>query len=128
MGSSASGRQGCDRRGQPVDTEHISPSLDQVLSTLRRRAPWVLVCFLVVTVAAFAFSKAQTKRYTATASLVFNNDQLGQQAAGLQPVSVNNQQAQQSTNVKLVLLGDMAQRTATTLGGGLTKEKVSESL
>jgi hypothetical protein len=43
-----------------------------------------------------------------SASLVFNNNQLGQQVAGLPVASSNNQLAQQNTNLKLVQLGDMA--------------------
>ena len=111
-----------------MDSEQTSLSLEQILSILRRRAPVVLLCFVLVAVAAFAFSKGQTKRYTATATLVFNNNQQGQQAAGFQPVSINNQQAQQNTNVKLVQLGAMAERTAKLLGRGLTKQTVSKSL
>jgi succinoglycan biosynthesis transport protein ExoP len=113
-------------------TEHANPgsnlSLEQAIGVLRRRWPWVLICFVLFAGAAFAYSKHQTKKYTATASLVFNNNQTNQQAAGLQAVSVNNQQAQQNTNVKLVQLGDMSSKTALKLGQGLTKEKVSESL
>src|SRR5258707_6796162 len=111
-----------------MDTYHASLNLEQVLSILRRRAPWIALCFVLVTVAAFLFSAQQTKRYTSTAALVFNNNQLSQQAAGLQPVNVNNQQSQQNTNVKLVQLGDMAQRTAERLSHGLTSKKVGASL
>jgi capsular exopolysaccharide synthesis family protein len=104
-------------------------NLERGLGVLRRRAPWIVLCVVLVAAAAFGFSKHQTKKYTATASLVFNNSQLGQQAAGLQAVpSGGSQQSQQSTNLKLVGLGDMAERTATRLGQGLTKEKVREDL
>ena len=43
-------------------------------------------------------------------------------------MSSNSQQAQQNTNLKLVQLGDMAAKTASLLGQGLTKEKVSADL
>jgi uncharacterized protein involved in exopolysaccharide biosynthesis len=99
-----------------------------VLGVLRRRAGWILLCFVLVAAAAYGFSKHQTKKYTVTASLVFNNNQLGQQVAGLPAVASNNQQAQQNTNLKLVQLGDMADKTAGLLGQGLTKEKVSANL
>jgi succinoglycan biosynthesis transport protein ExoP len=111
-----------------MDSEQISLSLEQILSILRRRAPWILSCFVLVTVTAFAFSKAQTRRYTATAALVFNNNQLGQQVAGLPAASGESQQAQQNTNLKLVQLGDMAATTARVLGQGLTKQSVSADL
>jgi succinoglycan biosynthesis transport protein ExoP len=102
--------------------------LEQGLSVLRRRWLWVLLCCVVVTVAAYGFSKSQTKRYTATASLVFNNNQLSQQAAGLPAVTNSDPTAQQATNVELVQLGDMATKTADQLGNGLTREKVLKAL
>jgi capsular exopolysaccharide synthesis family protein len=111
-----------------TDTDQPNLSIEQVVGLLRRRAPWILLCFVLVSAAAYGFSKHQTKKYTATASLVFNNQQLSQQVAGFQPVSGSNQQAQQNTNLKLVQLGDMAARTAGQLGQGLTKEEVSADL
>jgi polysaccharide biosynthesis transport protein len=111
-----------------MDTEQTNLSLEQVLGILRRRAGWIALCFVLVAAAAYGFSKHQTKKYTATASLVFNNNQLGQQVAGLPAVVSGNQQAQQNTNLKLVQLGDMAAKTAGLLGQGLTKEKVSAEL
>jgi uncharacterized protein involved in exopolysaccharide biosynthesis len=55
--------------------------LEQVLGVLRRRAPWIALCLVLVAAAAYGFSKHQTKKYTATASLVFNNNQEAQQVA-----------------------------------------------
>jgi polysaccharide biosynthesis transport protein len=111
-----------------METEQTNLGLEQVLGVLRRRAPWILLCFVLAAGAAYGFSKHQTKKYTATASLVFNNNQQAQQVAGLQAVSSNNQLALQNTNLKLVQLGDMAAKTADLLGQGLTKEKVKEDL
>jgi polysaccharide biosynthesis transport protein len=111
-----------------MDTEQTNLSLEQVLAILRRRTPWILLCFVLVAGAAYGFSKHQIKKYTATASLVFNNNQLSQQVAGLPVASASNPQAQQNTNLKLVQLGDMAAKTADLLGQGLTKERVSGDL
>jgi capsular exopolysaccharide synthesis family protein len=111
-----------------MDAEQTSLGLEQVLGVLRRRAGWILLCFVLVAAAAYGFSKHQTKRYTATASLVFNNNQQAQQVAGLPVAGSSSQQAQQNTNLKLVQLGDMAAKTAGLLGQGLTKEKVSADL
>jgi succinoglycan biosynthesis transport protein ExoP len=102
--------------------------LEQVLGVLRRRALVIALCAVVTAVAAFGLSRHQTKQYTATASLVFNNNQPGQQLAGLPATSASNQLAQQNTNLKLVQIGDMAAKTATLLGGALTEEKVSASV
>jgi len=107
-----------------MDSERTNLSLEQALDAIRRRALWIVLCVLVVTGSAYAFSKHQTKMYTATASLVFSNNQLSQQVAGLPVASSNNQLAQQNTNLKLVQLGDMAAKTAGTLGQGLTKDSV----
>ena len=112
-----------------MDIEQANLGIEQVVSVLRRRAPWILLCFVLVGAAAFGFSRHQTKKYTATAWLVFDNNQINQQAAGLQVVSAGTgQQAQQNTNLKLVQLGDMAEKTAIRLGQGLTKGQVSKAL
>jgi succinoglycan biosynthesis transport protein ExoP len=109
--------------------EKASLSLEQALGLLRRRAPWILFCFVLAIAAAYGFSTHQTKKYTATSSLVFSTNQLSQEVAGLQAVgSGATPQALQNTNVKLVQLGDMASRTAALLGQGLSKEKVSSAL
>ena len=120
---------GCDESDSRMDTEQANVSLEHVLGILRRRAPWIVLCFVLVAAAAYGFSKHQTKKYTATASLVFNNDQLSQQVAGLQAVgNSSNEQAQENTNLKLVHLGDMATKTAALLGRGLTKERINADL
>jgi succinoglycan biosynthesis transport protein ExoP len=103
-------------------------SLERVLSVLRRRAPWIVLSVVLVAGAAFAVSRHQPKKYTATAVLVFNDSQTNQQAAGLQAVNINNQQALQNTNVKLVQLGDMSAKTAAKLDHGLTEEDVRANL
>jgi capsular exopolysaccharide synthesis family protein len=111
-----------------MDTERTSLSLEQALDVLRRRAAWIILCFLIVTGAAYGVSEQQTKKYTATAALVFNNSQPSQQVAGLPVVNSNSQQALENTNVKLAKLGDMAEKTAALLDHGLTKKKVNENL
>ncbi len=107
---------------------HEEINVDRVMGTLRRRAPWVLLCVLLAAGAAFALSKLETKHYTATASLVFGDNQINQQIAGLQSSDANNLQSQQATNLQLVRLGDMAAQTASQLDHGLTKKKVQDSL
>ena len=99
-----------------------------MLAVLRRRAPWILLCLFLVAGAAYGFSKQEAKKYTTTASLVFNNNQIGQQVAGLAVESSGNQQPQQQTNVKLVELGDMSAKTASLIGHGLSKEAVSDAI
>lgn len=111
-----------------MDTEQGNLGTEKVLSVLRRRATWILPCFVLVAGAAYGFSKHQTKKYTATAALAFNNNQLGQQIAGLSASSSSGPLAQQASNIELVRFGDMAAKTASLLGHGLTGEKVSAGL
>jgi capsular exopolysaccharide synthesis family protein len=109
------------------DSEAIS--LERALGILRRRTPLVALCIVVVAGAAFGFSKQKTKQYTAAASLAFNSNPLSRQIAGL-PVSNASSAllAQEASNVELVKGGDMAAKTASLLGHGLTEEKVFGSL
>jgi len=105
-----------------------SDALDfaQALRVIRRRALLVLFCAIVVAAAAFGFSKLQTKEYTATASLIFRNTPLSQQVAGISPTGTTSQLAQQTSNVELVGLGDMAALTARRLG--LSEAEVREAV
>lgn len=111
-----------------VPDQEQALDLEQVLAILRRRAPIIALCLILVAASAFAFSKAQTKKYTATASLVFNNAQISQQVAGLQAVNTNEPKAQQSTNIKLLEIGPTATQTAQKLDDGLTEKQVKASL
>lgn len=111
-----------------TDSEHANLSVEQVLGVVRRRAPWIFLCCVLVAGAAYGLSKHQTKKYTATASLVFNDNQQAQQVAGLAVANSNEQVARENTNLRLVELGDMAEKTASRLGSGLTKEKVKQAI
>jgi capsular exopolysaccharide synthesis family protein len=102
-------------------------NLEQALSILRRRLPLIALCFILGAGLAFAFSKHQPKEYTATAALVFNDNQLSQQVAGLQATGSGDPQMQQSTNVQLVELGGDAS-TARLIGGGVTPKDITNSL
>jgi capsular exopolysaccharide synthesis family protein len=109
-------------------SEALDPK--QVLGIVRRRGPLVVLCVVVVAGAAFWFSKQETKKYTASASLVFNNNPLGQQIAGLPASGLSSSDllAQEANNVALVKGGAMAARTASLLGHGLTEERIADSL
>ncbi len=111
-----------------MDKEQGSTGLEQTLEMVRGHVRLLGVCLVVAALAAYVYSKHEVARYTATASLVFNNEGLDQQAAGLPVVSSNDQPAQQNTNLKLVELGDTASRTAQRLRDGLTKQQVAESV
>jgi succinoglycan biosynthesis transport protein ExoP len=103
-------------------------NVEHILGVLRRRGPVILLCFVLAAGAALAVSKGQTKKYTATASIAFSSNSLSQQIAGLQGGGSANPLVQQANNLELVRLGDMAAKTATLLGHGLTAAKVSEAM
>jgi succinoglycan biosynthesis transport protein ExoP len=101
--------------------------LEQAIRILRHRGPLIALCVVVVAGAAYLYSKHETKKYTAVASVAFSSNPLSEQIAGLQ-TPTGNQLVQQAGNLELVRLGDMAAKTATQLGHGLTEEKVAGSL
>jgi capsular exopolysaccharide synthesis family protein len=111
-----------------MDSEQTSQGIEQTLGILRRRVSWILLCVVLVAGTAYGYSKHQTKKYTAIAALNFSADQLGQQIAGLSSGGGISAQAQQTTDLELVRVGNMAAKTASLLGHGLTAEKVSSSL
>ncbi len=109
--------------------EQEALNLEQALRVLRRRVPLIVLCMVVVAGAAYGYSKHQTKKYTATASLSFSNNPLSQLISGLSASGGGSSSlAQQASNLELVRLGDMAAKTARQLGHGLTEGKVGESV
>jgi Mrp family chromosome partitioning ATPase len=110
-------------RVQAHTDEH---NLDRLLGVARRRGIWIVLCVVVAAGVAYALSKRQTKEYTATSSLLFSNNQLSQQIAGI-PIGVAGQ-LQSGSDERLVRVGNMAEETASTLGRGLTATRVAASL
>lgn len=111
-----------------MDSRTDAINVEKLLQVLRRRWPLLVLCLVIAGGAAFAVSEQQTKKYTASVALLFRSPGLDQQASGLQPVSTPDPQRGAATNVKLVKLGDVAVRTARTVGHGITPEEVSRSI
>jgi succinoglycan biosynthesis transport protein ExoP len=103
-------------------------NFEQVVGVLRRRAPLILLCCVLAAGAAYGFSKRQAKRYATTASVIFSNNSLSQQIAGLSSSGGTTAQAQQANDVELVRGGETAAKTAGRIGRGLTAEKVANSV
>ncbi len=105
-------------------------NLEQVLDILRRRAPVIGLCVLLIGAVAFGIATREAKKYTATASLAFESSSLNQQIVGLSSnvSSTAGLLAQHANQLELVRRGDMAQKTAQALGHGSTPEKVASSL
>jgi capsular exopolysaccharide synthesis family protein len=105
-----------------MDAAQSDLSLHQALAIARRLLPWIVLCVVAAAGAAYGVSKNQTKKYTATAVLFFKSSQPSQQIVGL-PSTPSNES--QTNIVKLVQFGDVAAKTAHTLGRGLTAGDVS---
>ncbi len=116
-------------RTNTTGTRVAPTGIEHALRVLRRRWWVIAVCFLLTTVAAFALSKAQTKRYTATSSLLFSDSNVAAEASGVTPSAPSNAAGQFETNIALVLLGDaVPQRTAAKIGGGITAAQVKSAV
>ncbi|HEX8066711.1 MAG TPA: polysaccharide biosynthesis tyrosine autokinase [Thermoleophilaceae bacterium] len=101
-----------------------------LLHILRRRIGVVLACALLLPGAALAFSLAQEKQYSASSSLLFRDPQFDQKLFGstvFEPIRDPAREAE--TNVKLVSLDVVADRTARALTGRrLTKGDVQSKV
>ena len=111
-----------------LDLARAGSQLVGALRVLRQRAPLILLCTIVTALAAFGFSSGQAHEYTATADVLFTNQQLAQQAAGLQVVPTSNPQPDQDTDLKLATLPRVASETAAALGHGLTAREVASNV
>ncbi len=112
-----------------TEPERLGP--ERALTVLRHRW-WVIALVAILTAgASFAFSKRQPDQYTATASVLFQNPQLGQQESGLQVtlLSPAEDPTIMATNVQLLTQqSGGAASTAHIVGHGLTASAVSQSI
>lgn len=111
-------------REAQVQEEHGAPLA--VLRMLRRRIRVVVICALLVPLAAVAFSVSQQKEYAATASLLFRDPQLDQKLFGSTVFAPSNDPAREAaTNAKLVSLDVVAARTSKALHGRMSASAIS---
>jgi polysaccharide biosynthesis transport protein len=103
------------------------PDLRRILAGLIRRAPLIVACTLLTAGAALVFSLQQTKQYTADASLLFRDPGFDQRLFGSSAPFVDPTR-EAATNISLVSLEAIANRTAATLGGGLTGDEISSKV
>lgn len=100
--------------------------LDRVLRVLRGRIGMIALCTVLVTASAIAFSLSQQKLYSSGAGLLFRDAQLDQKLFGSSTLPPSTDPArEEATNVNLVGLQAIAQRTAVALGGGATAASVA---
>jgi len=102
----------------------------QIMGILRHRLPLIAACVVIATGAAYGFSKRETKKYTTTASIVFNDNTLSQQIAGLgvSASTASSLLAEQAGNLELVRGSGVAAKTASLVGHGLTPADVASSV
>ncbi|MFL5779856.1 MAG: YveK family protein, partial [Thermoleophilaceae bacterium] len=99
---------------QPADQNLAS----HVLRILRRRLPIILLTVVVCAGAAAAYSLTRPTEYTSTAVLLFRTPDFNQSfLPGTQPTSASDPTREAATNLKLVSLSVVADRTAKQLGG-----------
>jgi receptor protein-tyrosine kinase len=113
---------------EPTQSQ-ASLGLEYARKVVRRRGWVIVLCVVLTTGVAFGFSKTQTTEYTATASLLFNNASVAQQASGVQVSTQFDAQGQRDTNLTLVQLANVvAQRTANALNAGITAQQVKNAV
>jgi tyrosine-protein kinase len=90
---------------------------ETVVRVLRRRRWLIVLCFLLVTGATVGYDLTQTKKYSATATLLFRDPGFDQKFFGAPVLAPNvDPEREQETNVGLVSLETVAARTAAVLG------------
>jgi capsular exopolysaccharide synthesis family protein len=104
------------------------PNTSRILAGLLRRAPLIVACTLLTAAAALIFSLAQTKQYTADATLLFRDPGFDQRIFGSSDVAAPDPTREAATNITLVSLDAVADRTAADLGGGVTGDEVSNKV
>jgi polysaccharide biosynthesis transport protein len=91
-------------------------TLDQILLVLRRRWHVIVLCAVLVTVAAVAVSEVQRKEYTSSSSLLFQDTQFDQELFGTNfTPQIADPTREAATNLSLVSLPTVAARAAAAL-------------
>jgi capsular exopolysaccharide synthesis family protein len=112
----------------PEDTRNEPLQLTRILAILRRRA-WILIlCIVIGAAAAYFVSHRQQKKYSATAAVLFQQDQLSQQLFGFGTVTYEDPTTESATNVTLASQPVIAAHAAGALGHGLTRTRVSSEI
>jgi polysaccharide biosynthesis transport protein len=104
--------------GDETLTEPHNPISQDVLRALRRRRGLIILCTILIPLAALGLSLAQDKQWKASASLLFRDPQFAQQLFGsMFSSNSNDPQRAAATNLDLVSSEEVANRAARRLGG-----------
>lgn len=97
------------------------------LGVARRRLPIILLTIALTAGAAVAFALLQDEEYTAEASLLFRDPQLDEKLFGSTlSDTIETPEREAETNLQLVSLDVVAERTALELRSGLSGKEISE--
>src|SRR4051812_10268783 len=103
--------------------------LEGILKVLRRRSWLVALTFLLVAGSALGLSLSQQKQYSATASLLFRDPGFDQKLFGASALPPSTDPAREAaTNVQLVSLRTVADRTARRLNGKLDGQEIADKI
>ena len=110
--------------------DHQPTGIAHLLRTLRRRSWLIAICAILAPAAAVAFSLAQEKQYSSSASLLFRDPQFDQKLFSSSTFDPNRDPAREAaTNVKLVSLDVVATRTSRALNRpGLDADAIQEKV
>jgi succinoglycan biosynthesis transport protein ExoP len=105
-----------------------SADLNGVVTAFRRRRWLIAACVAIGAGSALAVSLFQTPQYSATASLLFRDPGFDQRLFGSSAFQTTDPTREAETNVTLVSLDVVADRTAAELDGGLSGSDVSQKI
>ncbi len=128
-GQAANGREangGSWRRY--METSRDSFDLRSALRILRRRLAVIVLCFCLLTAAALVYSLAQEKKYSSTATLLFRDPGFDQTVFGAPVFQTPDPTREAATNVDLVSLSAVADRTARRLDNGMTASAIQNEV
>ena len=99
------------------------------LRVLRRRLPIILAALVITPAVTVAYSLSQPKQYTACSALLFRNPGFDTAILGAPSFSPSTDPARDAaTNLRLVSLSNVAQRTARQVGHGTTSGTVQNEV
>jgi non-specific protein-tyrosine kinase len=100
-----------------------------LLDVVRRRRRLVVLCLVLVPLAALGYSLLAPKQYDATASLLFRQSDYDKLVLGANySAPTTDPRRDAATNATLVSLAEVSQRTADRIRGGLTAKQIQDKI
>jgi capsular exopolysaccharide synthesis family protein len=112
----------------PDQTSTSAVDLRHILGILRRQALIIFGCCGIAVGVAVGLSSQQQKLYTAKASMLFGDPGFSATLFGSSPGPARNPDRVAATNLQLVRLPVIAERTAAAVGQGVTSAEVTAAI